>query len=158
MKILIILFLLAGCATIQVETFESCVAKLKTSSEIEIWIKANTSYINKEVDEAHEDFIYGQAKELWQRKVGWCSNFACFYIYCLRTHGQTCGTIFSVYRFFSHQRGWIQEPDGSISISDNQRLFKKRFKSYEDMITNWKEKGYHVFRDSEGRYLKTINK
>jgi len=158
LSLFILLVSLLGCSILpfKMDAFEYDTAQLKTPEQVQNWLKSNTKYEDTQSQSQlydKHDFVYHKARELWKTRQGICSNFACFYVYCARIHNYTCGTIFSVYPYFTHQRGWIKERDGTISITDNFSYFKSRFKNYPDMISNWKEKGFHTIRDEKDQKI-----
>lgn len=167
LAVLVPMALAAGCCSMPSPTgpawtkgFFETVRDLATGEEVSAWLNTNTvaaapdtSYLKYD-----GDFIYQQARALFENRRGACSNYASFFAFWARNHSYRCGTLFTVYlNGMAHDRAWIVEEDGSVSTTNNAAFARSRFADFETFVewTIANERGEHAWRDEAGTLLRT---
>jgi hypothetical protein len=149
-----ILLALAGCgrnpmeppAGAYLQDFDSQVRILNTTLKAAAWIHDNATYNGWDEGwkgSSSSDRCHDVAYQFWLRNRegkdrgagGVCSGFAAFFAYCGRMAGRRAGAV-AIYSTVGHAIGWIIEPDGAVSIQDNEHFY---YRLYANPREFWQE-------------------
>lgn len=145
---------LDGCyrPTEPVIGFDEFVVNVGTEQMVADWMKnhvklsgADNGYLKYS-----GDFVYRQARALYNFKTGACSNAASLQVYCARVRGIKCGTEFLAKGNWAHERAWLVDDDGKVTITSNFSVDAGRWESFAAMVSAGELDGYyHCWRDEK---------
>lgn len=146
----------------QQASFEAHQASLQTPGHVYFWIKNFSTYDSgkdweynrnwyeweSKKDENGNPFpdqAYAVAWELYHNYArgenrGQCGQFACTYAAALRTHGYRCGVLLMYNPGSGHAQGWVEERNGTVSITDNQTYCQSVYPSYEAFLQSCRDR------------------
>jgi hypothetical protein len=126
------------------QTFEEHLETLPTPGHTRMWIKQFTLYDSRYNDNwcdwqgKFPDQAYALAYSLWYeyhngKSRGTCGQFAAMYAVAARAHGYCSGALCTWTATSGHALGWIREPDGTYSVTDNQEYHRSRYKNWDEV-------------------------
>lgn len=157
MRFLLLVFLIVGCGNLPTEpppiahfaTYEEAVKNLKTPSHVVQWLNSFANYdlkynIGWEKVSEGKDLAWALSESLWENYVngtsrGVCGQMAAMFVVCARTHGYNTGVLVWYLPGAGHAEAWIQEGDGYITMTSNDELYYKKYKSIDEMKCVYRE-------------------
>lgn len=132
---------------VRAQTFEEQMSALDTPAKAAMWVKSFAQYDSKynlHWGDTDPDQVYTLAKSMWDERWdgknrGCCGQFAAFYVLAARTHGLRCGGIVYWNGVSGHARAWIELPDGSISMTDNDVYQPHVYRNYDELVSSWRK-------------------
>lgn len=146
-----LLFFLQGCGVYQilgprwVQSFDEFTGWADDRGKIEDWMKRCTRYSqeanwgwDRQPNPGDKGLTRELARSLWKHKRGACGQYAAMFVWCGIRNRATCGFIYTrPGEAGGHLMAWIEEPDGTVTRTDNKDAYRSEYGSRKHMQDFW---------------------